>query len=319
MGNGKCILCGREVGTEERFATNEFFFDCPNCGRFSCSLELLEDAAHFLTDYNKPLLSGYIRERTERSKEKGPVIKLDRSNITEMLESPIIPRTVSEKMDKLILFFDRKTHYLMQMVEVHSHNNGSAICYAHNDTELKGLLRALKDDGFIRDSGGMDGCYYLTVKGHDRAEKLKKKVSESDTAFVAMWFHDQMDSAYDNAIKPAIESKECGHFKAFRVDEKEHNNDITDEIIAEIKASRFVVADMTGYRGGVYYEAGYARGLGKEVIITCRKDWFEGEEKDGEWVKERIHFDINHLNIIVWETEEELKERLINRIRATIM
>jgi len=56
------------------------------------------------------------------------------------------------------------------------------------------------------------------------------------------------------------------------------------------------------------------------VIFTCRKDWFTGEFlPDGKPIKERIHFDINHQNIIVWEEPEDLKQRIINRIRATII
>ena len=53
--------------------------------------------------------------------------------------------------------------------------------------------------------------------------------------------------------------------------------------------------------------------------LTCREDWFNGEKDDNEkWIKEAVHFDINHLNTIVWKTPEELKERLIKRIKATI-
>ena len=33
---------------------------------------------------------------------------------------------------------------------------------------------------------------------------------------------------------------------------------IPSEIISEIKRSKFMIADLTGYRGGVYYEAGFA-------------------------------------------------------------
>lgn len=319
MQKRNCILCGREASFAERTDSDEVFFNCPNCGRFYCLQDLMEDAADFLTGENKPLLSGYIRERTELSEGKGPVVKLDSTNITDILNSPIIPRTVSEKIDKLILYFARKTKYLHQWFPLSGSDVGTAACYALNDQELQGCLKHLIDEEIIIRNPNFEVSYSLTVKGHEHAREIMKTVFASNTAFVAMWFSGEMDSAYQNAIKPAIESEECGHFKAFRVDKKEHNNDITDEIIAEIKASRFVVADMTGYRGGVYYEAGYARGLGKEVIITCRKDWFDGDEKDGEWIKERIHFDINHLNIIVWETEGELKQRLINRIRATIL
>ncbi|MDR0951484.1 MAG: nucleoside 2-deoxyribosyltransferase [Oscillospiraceae bacterium] len=153
--------------------------------------------------------------------------------------------------------------------------------------------------------------FSLTYEGLSYVEQLEKSSPISTSAFVAMWFCDEMNHVYDNAIYPAI--TECG-FEPFKVDNHQHNNDITDVIIAGIRECRFMVADLSGYRGGVYYEAGFARGLGKEVILTCRKDYFDGT--DG---KEKVHFDVNHLNIIVWENEEELRVKLINRIKATII
>jgi nucleoside 2-deoxyribosyltransferase len=62
-----------------------------------------------------------------------------------------------------------------------------------------------------------------------------------------------------------------------QIDNVEHVNDINDEIIGQIRRSRFVVCDLTGYRGGVYFEAGFAYGLGLDVIYTCRKDWTKEE------------------------------------------
>lgn len=37
------------------------------------------------------------------------------------------------------------------------------------------------------------------------------------------------------------------------IDEKEHNNQIVQELLYEIETSDFVVAALTGNRGGVYY------------------------------------------------------------------
>lgn len=39
-----------------------------------------------------------------------------------------------------------------------------------------------------------------------------------------------------------------------------------------IRSCRFLVADAFGERTAVYYEAGFAGGLGKLVIWTCQKD-----------------------------------------------
>ena len=79
------------------------------------------------------------------------------------------------------------------------------------------------------------------------------------------------------------------------------------EAIAEIRRSRFVVADYTGHRGGVYFEAGFALGLGLTVIPTCRNDEIS-----------ELHFDIKHLNTLGWQTPAELADKLNKRIRAVI-
>ena len=150
--------------------------------------------------------------------------------------------------------------------------------------------------------------YNLTVEGYAHLEELERGATDSSQAFVAIWFHDSMTDAWEKGIKPAI--KAAG-YEALRIDQKEHDNRIDDEMIAEIRRSRFIVADFThgedGARGGVYYEAGFAHGLGIQVIFTCRKDVFE-----------KVHFDTRQYNHIVWETTEELRSRLVDRIAAVV-
>jgi hypothetical protein len=55
-----------------------------------------------------------------------------------------------------------------------------------------------------------------------------------------------------------------------------HNNKIDDEIVAEIRRSKFLLADFTcekeKVRGGVYFEAGFGMRLGIPVIWTVAKD-----------------------------------------------
>ena len=82
-----------------------------------------------------------------------------------------------------------------------------------------------------------------------------------------------------------------------------------------------MVCDLTGYRGGVYFEAGFAYGLGLEVIYTCRKDWtkeeilrdgdgkevkalFDSTDKEISIRKEGVHFDLAHRNRIDWEPDK---------------
>jgi len=145
--------------------------------------------------------------------------------------------------------------------------------------------------------------FTITEEGWLQIENLIKR-NNSKQVFIAMSFNNKMNDAAD-AIKEAIEN--CG-LKALRMDSKEHNNEISGEILLEIKNSRIVIADITEQRNGVYFEAGFALGHNKSVIWTCK-------ESD----KENIHFDTRQYNHIIWKNEYALRKKLEDRIKATLI
>lgn len=171
------------------------------------------------------------------------------------------------------------------------------------------LWRHLKDKGFIQGQEFLGGSmeYSLTVAGEEHLTGLTEPPA-SQQVFVAMWFSDGMRDAYDRGIAPGI--RDAG-FGPLRIDEKLEVDKIDDAILAEIDKSRFVVADMThgadGVRGSVYFEAGYARGLGRDVIYCCRQDCVDG-----------LPFDTRQHRHIVWETPKDLRRALAETIRARV-
>ena len=176
--------------------------------------------------------------------------------------------------------------------------------------ELQFLLDYLESASWLQRIPHGATClrYRLTVPGYSYLAEIDHAVTDSSQAFVAMWFDDSMDKVWEEGLRPAI--RDTG-YKAVRIDQKEHLNKIDDEIIAEIRRARFLVADFTheeaGPRGGVYYEAGFAHGLNIPVIFTCRKDALE-----------RVHFDTRQYPHIVWEAPEELRRDLAKRISAVL-
>ena len=146
------------------------------------------------------------------------------------------------------------------------------------------------------------GNFYVSAKGLLHLEGRKDE--NSTIGFCAMWFSDGVKPLWIDVIEPAIRS---AGYEPLRIDSKEHNGKIDDQIMASIRGSRFVVADFTGSRGGVYYEAGFAHGLDLPVIFMCR----DGDE---------LHFDIRQYNCIFWKTGalEDAQIRLKNRILATL-
>ena len=117
-----------------------------------------------------------------------------------------------------------------------------------NSDELISLLNHLEERGYIKLIGFKNntfGTCFLTVNGYERLEDTKKPSQDSIKVFVAMWFNPSMDEVWTKGIKPAI--TEAG-YEPVRIDKKEDLNKIDDEIIAEIRRSRFVVADFTPER-----------------------------------------------------------------------
>lgn len=151
-----------------------------------------------------------------------------------------------------------------------------------------------------------EGGLVLTAGGLNRIAELERTIAgkESKQTFVAMWFDSSLNKAWEDGFASACHAV---GYKALRMDLKEHNQKICDAIIVEIRKSRFLVADFTGHRGGVYFEAGYALGLGIPVIWSCREDELGS-----------THFDTRQYNHIVWKDERDLFVKLKRRIEATI-
>lgn len=136
-------------------------------------------------------------------------------------------------------------------------------------------------------------------------------IKKHNQIFVAMMFSDVTDSAYENVYKPVLQSLNCS---AMRIDEKQFNGSIIGEITTEITDSLALIADLTGNRGGVYYEAGVARGLQLcnhpiKLIFTCSHAFFDNE---------KVHFDVQGDNIILYADENDLKNKLTVRLQAVL-
>lgn len=149
----------------------------------------------------------------------------------------------------------------------------------------------------------------LTFAGWQRYEALKRAEVESRKAFMAMEFgHAELDQIVNEYFKPAVGKT---GFELRVLTDGQPAVLIDDQLRVALRTSRFVIADLTHRNNGAYWEAGFAEGLGRPVIYTCRKK---------EWQECKTHFDTNHLNTIIWDLSnpEDAATRLSATIRATL-
>ena len=263
-----------------------------------------------LDDATKARLTSWLIDQRLLGEESPPITLETIEDVKQRRDLPIY-----ERMDRFLRYLSHIEPFVgggfvmddaeLLRVQAWSESTMIATVMRESKAEIQFFLDSLAAKGWIhvQKNGG-----YLTVEGRAHLEELEHRATDSSQAFVAMWFDDAMENVWRDGIKRGIED---AGYKALRIDRKEHANKIDDEIIAEIRRSRFIVADFThgddGPRGGVYYEAGFAHGRDIQVIFTCRKDALE-----------KVHFDTRQYNHIVWETPEELRRKLAMRIAAVV-
>ena len=245
------------------------------------------------------------------------------------LAPEITPNAVEYAIQKPKLHVHERAERLLKCLVSQSDTIGDSINvqqntprpYAWSESvtwqEVVYLLNYLRDNEWLDHSGTNERINQtrglingvVTVAGYNHVAE-QSVAFDSSQVFVAMWFDPEVKQIYDQGIAPAVEA---AGYTPFRIDQGNFLGKIDDQILAEIRRSRFLIADMThgdkGARGGVYFEAGFALGLGLPVIYTCRSDMYD-----------ELHFDTRQYPHIEWtnDTIESFRQNLENRIRASI-
>ena len=304
-------------------------YDSPRCGG---EYRVHELASIRLTDNEKCLLTSWIIEQRQNGTEC-PIITLE--TFEDMKQRSRM--SVHDRADKILKYIQLETHELgksiiclndswseqptsqEEFLKRKAYYNLLAYSESSSNNELVFLLKYLEKRDWmeLRYEHGLSSSQtscLLTVEGYARLAEIQETKTESKQGFVAMWFDSSMEPARENICSAIADAG----YESRIIDQKHHINKIDDEIIAEIRRSRFVIVDLThgedGARGSVYYEAGFAYGLSIPVIYTSCKN----HKKEGKEIEQKVHFDVDHYNRIIWDNPEDLRNKLAQRISAVI-
>jgi len=322
-----CELCGLVAATEGGEGDWRWY-TCDACGRYRVGglwrrafKNEARDSAEFVR------LRGVVRRETDQHDELSELITTE--SWQKILDRHDEPASPLEQMDRVLATLAKHSPFVGAPIQLGTADKIARRLYMKDSAWVPKLLAAMQGMGFIGIADAkptVNGCY-LTLHGWERAERSSKTARSGDQAFVAMWFHDGMAAALANGIEPAL--RECG-YSPYVVNRAPSNNKIDDDIIANLRKSRIVVADLTGLRPSVFYEAGFAHGLGTPLILTCHRgaevpfvqagpDGSVSEEPEKRtWADhvERHAFDVRNYPIHRWSDHAELHRVLALNIRA---
>lgn len=297
-----CPLCRGEIRPLRRDQPGlHFEVHCRACGKFLLHLSAEHDVTQ--SPLSEIALAD-LRHRISRAgASKLPV--LSAWMVERARKSPELP-TPAEQGDRLIQLIGART------------TPGRPATVGGTDL---GLIGAIDWDGaqFIeaglirrellrRPPNQVEGEeFILTFDGWRRFEELRKGATESRRVFMAMRFGDEeLDRVFATCFKAA--ALRAG-FDLFTLAEQPKAGIIDNNMRVEIRRSRFLIADLTHHNNGAYWEAGFAEGLGKPVLFTCRRDQHAA-----------AHFDARQQQTVLWESTDlaSAENQLIAAIRATL-
>ena len=122
-----------------------------------------------------------------------------------------------------------------------------------------------------------------------------RETATSKNVFVIMSSHAEMEPIFEGI-------QEAGRplgLDVQRVENVPGDYKISDQIIKMIHSAKLVVADLTHERPNVYFELGYARGLGKTIVTIARAGTI-------------IHFDVQDWAYIEY-TDSRILERALKK------
>jgi transcription elongation factor Elf1 len=247
MNTNTCPICDLKIDQTDVEINNGYnVYNCKNCGKF----EMTPNASSFMdNEYkkNKHLLAGYLFNRSDKDDKA----TIDSSTIKKFIDAAGTQLSPFEKIDKLLIYIYRNSEFLNKGVLIH--HEDYPLCYAYSKEEFDYIIKKAKELNYIESTRAYQ--FYLSLDGWKKLNQIYNTNIDSNQAFVAMWFDKSIENIYPNALAPAL--SETG-YNPVKINDIHHNDDITFRILAEIRKSSLVVADFTGNRGGVYFEAGFA-------------------------------------------------------------
>jgi len=304
MKNRKCPVCSTPVKeTGSRGGADIYDYDCPVCGTYSLTRKAKYNLRSAVTEERRSAVISHAIRRMQKQ-NSWPVV--NPNTLDTILDNDRLP-SPAEQGDNLVLWLGQITKTPGQPIELNP-TEQRAIIGATNNKNFLFIVEYLLKKGLVSSEGG-NNIVTLSLEGWNKCDDLRRGAVESRKAFMAMPFgNDVIDRVFREYFKKAV--REAG-FDLTRLDEKPTAGSIDDRLRVEILTSRFLIAELTDGNHGAYWEAGFAEGLGKPVIYTCEKSYFQ---------KRGTHFDTNHLHTVMWEAHDldSAAEKLKTTIRATL-
>jgi hypothetical protein len=275
MAEIKCPICTLSILPPDASDGGGHTYRCPNCGRYRIT-HTFEAVLGHLGD--EPRQRAVLSHAVRRMQRDGGTPTISDHVARAVWEADQLP-TATEQLDNVVLYLGSTLAEPGATVQLDP-QSCRAILGSITEAAAGWVLRQCHDQNLVEGilTSGLSNPTSilnatLTSSGWLRFQELQREATGSRRAFMAMKYGDtELDGVFSICFKPAVQQ---AGFNLMRLDEAPRAGLIDDHLRLDIRRSRFLIADLSHANLGAYWEAGYAEGLGRPVIYTCRKDVFE--------------------------------------------
>ena len=330
----KCPICGKTNTEINSCGSGAWYrcYTCDQCGEFFAPMywyegtkidpddvTFKEKLRQYLFYHSSKLRPFICTEKKYKELDKGNFVEI--YNLSPSMVEAWYPKSFVEKIDLILLKLNELAEYDGAYISFGDFVEKLFFCLDTSSSGVKGgydkTVQIEYIDDFLVGNGyvkGLGGCnYQLMPKALERIYELRRTQSNNKHVFVSMAFNDGTKQTRE-AIRQAI--IDSGFSPEF-IDEIIHNKQIVPEMFRLIRECRFLILDISDPNYGAYYEAGYALGLGKEVIISCSQEVFT-KDFGAESKYRKPHFDIAQKQLLIWSNHDDLIKKLAEWIKAIV-
>lgn len=309
-----CLLCSSKSLTTRQDNSSRTIYNCVKCGIFVVS-DLAVRAirqnknqvwaflhSHYLAGNSETVLVSYENAKVEKD-----YLQMTVAEIVEFF-----PKTFNEQMQLSLINLTRISAYPGDEIKIEHLDVSAPSFYLKNvnfdalSFVIKAMARAELIEVSYYGASFFPCGVTVSPKGWDVSAELaggkgKGSIPSILLVYNSAWAGGGVDTVRAAAQKAA---RDCGA----KVISKDLSAGLVgeNEIATQVKASAYLVIDLSSADSEIFYAWGFARAIGKPILLTCSDEKRENVE----------HIVNSGVGITFWKGTKQLPAEMYNFIKA---
>lgn len=306
-----CFVCNSKAVITRQDNSSRTIYNCEQCGVY-----VVSDLAQDQIKKHRHEVSAFLRHRQLAGNSDIVLISYDKAKLDkgylQMTVSQIVelfPASFSEQMDRALENLALLSAYPGDEIKVESLDDASVFYLRHESLEaLSFVIRAMMKESLIEvnyfGSSFFPCGIIVSPAGWDRVAAFAAGSREPRKDLLLLMGGAGQDLANDLRGAGQKTAKECG-MRLITSDMIALEGMIGNGLEAAVRSAEYILIDLSFSKPESYFAMGYARALGKQLLVTCHENR-----------RKKLEIDPARNGVVFWDEQKLLQLEYFNFIKA---